>query len=107
GDAFVADLGIAAAQAVRTQEGKPSLVLSGSLEELGDLRVYGAVEKIDGTGLTVVPLPPGGVKEGDLVPLPPRSSREVRVGLPAELMLLRPVPSSGGYRVERIIHYER
>ncbi|MFL5355423.1 M14 metallopeptidase family protein [Archangium sp.] len=107
GEAFVADLGIAAAQAVRNHGGTLSLELSGSLEEFGDLRVYGAVEKVDATGLTAVPLPPGGVKEGDLVPLPPRNAREVRVGLPAELMLLRPVASSGSYRVERIIRYGR
>ncbi|PTL78930.1 M14 metallopeptidase family protein [Vitiosangium sp. GDMCC 1.1324] len=107
GEAFVADIGVAAAQAVRTREGTASVVLSGSIEELGDLRVYGAVEGVDGAGLTVVPLPPGGVKEGDLLPLPPRSGRELRVGLPAELMLLRPVVPSGTYRVERIIRYER
>lgn len=104
GDAFVADIGIAAAQAVRYPGGTPSLVLSGSIEEFGDLRVYGAVERVDGTGLTAVPLPEG-VKEGDLLPLPSRDALEVHVGLPAELMLLRPVASSGSYRVARIVRY--
>ncbi len=106
GESFVADIGVAAAQAVRSREGRASVVLSGFIEELGDLRVYGAVEVVEGTGLTVVRLPSLGVKEGDLLPLPPRSERALRVGLPAELMLLRPVEPAGSYRVERIIRYE-
>jgi Zinc carboxypeptidase len=107
GDAFVADVGVAAAQAVRTRDGTPAVVLAGSLEELGDLRVHGAVERVDGTGLTVVPLPSEGVKEGDTLPLPPRSGCTLRVGLPAELMLLRPAELEGRYRVERIFRYAR
>ncbi len=108
GDAFLADVGVAAALALRDQKGAPpTVVLTGSLEELGDLRVLGAVEEVDGTGLTVVPLPPEGVKEGDTLPLPPRSGLSLRPGLPAELMLLRPVAPAGSYRVERIIRYER
>ncbi|HYO53308.1 M14 metallopeptidase family protein [Archangium sp.] len=107
GDAFLADVGVAAVQAVRSREGIPSIVLAGSIEELGDLRVHGAVEVVEGTGLTAVPLPSQGVKEGDTLPLPPRSGRELRVGLPAELMLLRPVEPAGHYRVERVIRYER
>ncbi len=109
GEAFLADVGVAAAQAVRTREGTASVVLSGSIEELGDLRVYGAVEEVDGTGLTVVPLPSESerVKVGDTLSLPPRVERTLRVGLPAELMLLRPVEPPGNYRVERIIRYER
>ncbi|WP_375771307.1 M14 family metallopeptidase [Archangium gephyra] len=107
GDAFVADVGVAAAQAVRTREGTASVVLAGSIEELGDLRVYGAVEEVDGTGLTAVPLPSGSVRVGDSLPLPARSECSLRVGLPAELMLLRPVDPAGHYRVERILRYER
>jgi len=52
-----------------------------------------------------VPLSAQGVKEGDTLPLPPRSGLALRVGLPAGLMLLRPV-APGSYRVERIIRYE-
>ncbi|QRN95369.1 peptidase M14 [Archangium violaceum] len=105
GAAFLADVGVAATLAVRDREGSRSVVLTGTIEELGDLRVYGAVELVDGTGLTVVPLPPGGVKEGDVLPLPPRSALTLRVEQPAELMLLRPVEPAGNYRVERIIRY--
>ena len=60
-----------------------------------------------GTGLTVVPLPSDAIKEGDTLPLPSRSALSLRQGLPAELMLLRPVKPAGPYRVERIIRYER
>lgn len=105
GEAFIADVGVAATVAVRTRDGAPAVVLTGCVEELGDLRVLGAVEVVDGTGLTVVPLPANGVKEGDTLPLPPRSARALRVGLPAELMLLRPVDSAGQYRVERVLRY--
>lgn len=107
GEAFVADIGIAATQAVRTREGTSRVVLAGSIEELGDLCVHGAVQEVDGAGLTAVPLPPEGVKEGDVLPLPSRSGRTLGVGLPAELMLLRPEGSSGEYRVERIVRYAR
>ncbi|MGZ3457214.1 MAG: M14 family metallopeptidase [Archangium sp.] len=107
GEAFVADVGVAACQAVRTREGTPTVVLTGCIEELGDLRVLGAVEGVEGAGLTAVPLPSEGVKVGDTLPLPPRSARVLRVGLPAELMLLRPVEPAGLYRVERILRYER
>jgi hypothetical protein len=103
----VADVGVAATQAVRPVGGTPSVVLVGTVEELGDLRVYGAVEEVDGTGLTVVPLPAGGAKEGDSLPLPRRGERTLQVGLPAELMLLRPGAPGGPYRVERIVRYGR
>jgi hypothetical protein len=66
------------------------------------------IETVEGRGLTAVPLPSGSVvKEGDLVPLPPRSACEVKVGQPAELMLLRPAEPPGTWRVERLIRFER
>ncbi len=105
GDAFVADIGVAASQAVRLWQGAPRAVIAGTIAELGDLRVFGAIETIDGHGLTAVPLPTGGVKEGEIIPLPPRSECEVRIGQPAELMLLRPGGSADAWRVERIIRF--
>jgi hypothetical protein len=105
GEPFTADIGVAASQAVRVSEGTPVAVVAGMIAELGDLRVFGTVETVEARGLTAVPLPPGGVKEGDTVPLPPRRACEVRVGQPAELMLLR--PEGGAWRVERVIRLER
>jgi hypothetical protein len=107
GEAFISDIGVAATPAVRQRNGAPIAVFAGQIVELGDLRVFGAVETVDGRGLTAVPLPSTGIKEGALVPLPPRSACEVKVGQPAELMLLRPVEPPGTWRVERIIRFER
>lgn len=107
GEAFTADIGVAASPAVRSRQGWPVAVVAGAVAELGDLRVFGAIETVEAQGLTGVPLPAGAVKEGDTVPLPPRGACTVRVGQPAELMLLRPGAGSGGWRVERIIRFER
>jgi len=107
GEAFLADIGVATTPAVRLKQGVPTAVAAGQIVDLGDLRVFGVVETVDGRGLTAVPLPSGSIKEGELIPLPPRSACEVNVGQPAELMLLRPVEPPGSWRVERIIRFER
>ncbi|WP_238536561.1 M14 family metallopeptidase [Stigmatella aurantiaca] len=107
GDAFTADLGVAASPAVRERAGQAVAVMAGEIAELGDLRVFGAFETVEAEGLTAVPLPPGALKEGDTVPLPPRKDCTVRVGHPAELMLLRPDGRPEMWRVERIIRFDR
>ncbi|WP_224246206.1 M14 family metallopeptidase [Hyalangium gracile] len=106
GGPFLADVGVAASPSVRTVQGIPRAVVVGAIAELGDLRVFGASETVDGQGLTLVPLPSGDVKEGDLVPLPARRACEVGVGQIARLMLLRPVEPAGTWRVERIIRFD-
>ncbi|WP_224366575.1 M14 family metallopeptidase [Hyalangium versicolor] len=107
GDAFLADIGVAASPAIRMTNGTPRAVFLGAIAELGDLRVFGAIETVEGQGLTAVPLPARDVKEGDVVPLPPRSACEVAVGQIAKLMLLRPGEAAGAWRVERIIRFDR
>jgi hypothetical protein len=107
GEAFVADIGVATSPAVRQRQGGPVAVAAGQIVELGDLRVFGAIEAVEARGLTAVPLPSGNVKEGELFPLPPRGACEVKVGQPAELMLLRPAEPAGTWRVERVIRFER
>ncbi|HEX8703431.1 MAG TPA: M14 metallopeptidase family protein [Myxococcaceae bacterium] len=107
GEAFIADIGVATTPVVRLKQGVPTAVAAGQIVDLGDLRVFGVVELVDGRGLTAVPLPSAGIQEGALIPLPPRSACEVKVGQPAELMLLRPVEPAGSWRVERIIRFER
>ncbi len=107
GETFVSDVGVAAAQAVRTREGEPCVVLTGSIQALEEPRGWSAQETLVGEGLVAVPLPAEGAREGDIRPLPPRNLCVLRPGGPAELMLLRPLERSGDYRVERVIRYER
>jgi len=107
GEAFTADIGVAANQGVSTRSGSPRAIITGIIAELGDLRVFSPLEVVDGSGLTVVPLPSAEVREGDTVDLPPRSQCVLRVGQPVELMLLRPGAQDGRYQVERILRYER
>ena len=107
GEAFLADIGVAASPAVRKPDGTPRALVLGMIAELGDLRVFGAIETVEAQGLTAVPLPDRAVKEGDLVPLPSRRECELGVGQIAKLMLLRPVEPSGTWRVERIIRFDR
>jgi hypothetical protein len=106
GEAFVADIGVAASPVVRAREGTVRARVVGMIAELGDLRVFGAIETVDAHGLTAVPLPPGDVKEGDIVPLPARRECEVGVGQLAKLMLLRPEEPPGAWRVERVIRVD-
>jgi Zinc carboxypeptidase len=105
GDAFIADIGVAASRGVRTRDGVPSAVFTGTVQELGDLRGLQALDTVDGAGLTAVPLPNAAVEEGDRVTLPPRSECTLRPGQPARLMLLRPTGTPGDYRVERLLRY--
>ncbi|MBM7118610.1 M14 family metallopeptidase [Archangium primigenium] len=108
GEAFVADVGVEGLRAVRGEGSEARVVVTGRVEELGDLHVFGAQETLDVTGCWVVPLPPGDVGEGQVVPLPPREARTLRLEQPAELLVLRPLagaPERG--RVERVIRYAR
>lgn len=107
GDAFIADVGVAFSPAVRKQDGGTQAVMVGMIAELGDLRVFGSFETVDAAGLTVVPLPNREVREGELVPLPPRRECELGVGQLAKLMLLRPVEPAGTWRVERLLRFDR
>ncbi len=52
---FVGDVGIHATRVVRRDGGVRTLVLSSTIDDLGDLRTLGALFPIDGTGLVVAP----------------------------------------------------
>ncbi len=99
GAPFVADVGIAASR-VRRGTG---MAFSGRVEELGDLRTFGALEAVDATGLTVVPLAGLAVEPGEVVGLTERWRQPVTLGMSAQLMLLKPAGEPGRYRVERVI----
>ena len=102
---FIADIGIGASRVVVERDGRPQVSWSARIADLGDLRVYGALERIDATGLIAAPLYDTAVKPGDVVALPIRSTGlTIAVGQPGDLMLLRPA-AAGKYRVERVIRY--
>jgi hypothetical protein len=105
---FGADIGIGASRAVRRIGGVRKAVWVGRIEDLGDLRVFGAIETIDATGLIAAPLIGPMPNEGDVIALPPGSETgpAIAVGQPARLMLLAPQPD-GTYRVARTIVFDQ
>jgi hypothetical protein len=102
---FIGDVGIGASRAVRVSDGERRLQLSTRIDDIGDLHVFGGLEVIDATGLTLVPLD-GEPRIGDRVRLPEDGrfgdGRKIAVGEPADLVLLRP-DGEGSYLVERVI----
>ncbi|WP_324954795.1 M14 metallopeptidase family protein [Archangium sp.] len=107
GKPFTADVGISVTRAVRDNGQGPTLAHVGKVDELGDLRVLGALETVEGSGLFAVPLSGPGAKEGDTVHLPQPKQHAMQLGQPAELMLLKPLEKVSTYRIERIIRFDR
>jgi hypothetical protein len=106
---FTGDVGIVATRVVRRQGDERELGLVARIEDLGDLRVFGAMNEIDGTGLTLAPAFSDDLHAGAVVSMPDWSAREpggiIGPGQPARLVLLHPM---GGdkYRVERVIDFD-
>jgi hypothetical protein len=111
--AFTADIGISANRRVRTADGRRQIQLQASIADLGDLRTYGALRTIDGTGLMAAPLWDPSLKEGQEVDLPDwskqPSARTIAPGQSAEIVLMRPVsdPSrpASRYVIQTILKY--
>jgi zinc carboxypeptidase len=111
--AFTADIGIAANRRVRTVEGRREIQLQANIADLGDLRTYGALRTIDGTGLMAAPLWDASLREGQEVDLPDwskqPSARIIAPGQSAEIVLMRPVadPSrpASRYVIQTILKY--
>ena len=111
---FRGDIGIAGLRVVREVGADRKVGFAAKIEELGDLRVFGALETIDATGLTAAPLWDKSLKVGDEVTLPPPSrptspasptsptSPTLAPGQPAAVVLLRPT-AGGTYLVERVV----
>jgi hypothetical protein len=84
-----------------------------NIADLGDLRTYGALRTIDGTGLMAAPLWDASLEEGQQVDLPDwskqPSARIIAPGQPAEIVLMRPVadPSrpASRYVIQTILKY--
>ena len=93
--AFTADVGISANRRVRTIEGRRQIAIQSNIADLGDLRTYGALRVIDGSGLMAAPLWDPGLKEDQEVDLPDwskqPSARVIATGQPGEIVLMRPL----------------
>jgi hypothetical protein len=111
--AFTADIGISANRRVRTVEGRRQIQLQANINDLGDLRTYGALRTIDATGLMAAPLWDPSLKEGQEVDVPDwskqPSARTIATGQSAEIVLMRPVgdPSrpASRYVIQTILKY--
>ena len=106
---YTGDVGVGTTRGVRLVNGRREVVLSGRIEDLGDLRTSAAIEEIDATGLTLVPDVLPSAQVGDPVTLPDWSVTPARatitVGQPARFLLLRPGSPRGVYIVERVLGF--
>ena len=110
---FTADIGISANRRVRTVEGERQIQIQASINDLGDLRTYGALRTIDGRGHVAAPLWDPAITQGQEVDLPDfakaPSARTIAPGQSAEIVLLRPLndPSrpASRYVVDLILKY--
>ncbi|RPJ77951.1 MAG: peptidase M14 [Acidobacteria bacterium] len=104
---FVSDVGVGANRRVRMSASERQLVEALSIDDLGDLSLWGAYEVVDGTGLTLTPAFGQGQKVGDVVQLPDwkqkPSERTIATGQPADLFLLEPSGEAGSFRIRRIV----
>jgi hypothetical protein len=103
---FVADLGLVMNRRVREVNGRREVQRGMTIEDLGDLRTFGALTTIDGTGMTVVPLGNESVETGRTVDLPEWRSKlpsTIAVGQPARFLLLKPSAEPGTYVVELVM----
>jgi hypothetical protein len=104
---FTGDIGVGITRSVRSENGRREISLTGRIEDLGDLRVYGAIEEIDARGLTLAPSLLPSARPGDTVTLPDWSSTRpqttIEVGQPARFLLLLPAGPPNTYVVQRVI----
>jgi hypothetical protein len=93
--AFTGDIGISGNRRVRVVDGRRQIVMQSSINDLGDLRTYGAIRVVDGQGLVAAPLWDASLQEGQEVDLPDwkttPSARLIATGQPGEIVLMRPL----------------
>jgi hypothetical protein len=106
---FTGDVGIVATRVVRRQGDERTLGLVARIEELGDLRVFGAMHEIDGAGLVLAPAFAADLRAGATVSMPDWSARQpapiIAPGQPARLVLLRQI-GGNRFRVEQVIAFD-
>ena len=103
---FTADIGIVATRALRDPNGPRQLRTTTTIDDMGDLRTFGALRTIEASGLTAVPLTNDAIEAGQTVDLPEWKAKQketLGVGQPGRLALLRPAPEPGKYVVELVL----
>jgi len=106
---FTGDLALGSSRVVKEDpKGARQAVQALRVDDLGDMRVFDALETVDATGLFAVTNP--GWKEGEAVQVADwkafKSERPLAVGASSDIALLRPA-GTGSYTVVRIIRMER
>ncbi|MCC6161830.1 MAG: peptidase M14 [Acidobacteria bacterium] len=103
---FLADVGLAGTRVVRQQATGRTLHWQGSIQDVGDLRVYGALETIDATGLFVSPAYSDAPDGSDVLLPEPRADGKgprIALGAPARLWILRSGGTPGRYTLVRTV----
>ena len=104
---FTGDVGVGTTRTVRNENGHREISLTSRIEDLGDLRVYGAIEELDARGLTLAPNFLPSARPGDTLTLPDwtstRPQTTIEVGQPARFLLLSPAGQPNTYVVQRVI----
>jgi hypothetical protein len=106
---FTGDLALSSSRVVKTDaNGVRREVQALRVDDLGDMRVFGALETVDATGFFAVSN--RGWKEGETVQVGDwkafKSERPLAVGSTGDVALLKPA-GTGSYTVARIIRMER
>ncbi len=105
---FTGDVGLVVNRGVQVIDGERRLRVTTRVDDLGDLRVFGALETIDARGLTIAPLFDPALKLGDETAMPDWSTwkgNTIATGQRGDLVLLRPL-AGGRFRVERVFRGE-
>jgi hypothetical protein len=102
---FAGDVGLVVSRSPRMADGGKQLRVTTRIDDVGDLRVFGALETIEAEGLTVAPLFDPALKAGDEIQMPDWTAWKgstISTGQPGDLVLLRPI-AGGRFRVERVL----
>lgn len=106
---FRADVGMAGSRVVRQTPAGRTMRWQGTIQDLGDLRVYGALQTIDATGLFVAPAYTSAAPGAEVtLPAGPASGTAPRIapGGVARVWILRPTPVEGRYTLVRTVELE-
>jgi hypothetical protein len=103
---FTADIGIVASRRVQVVDGRRSVQVTSTVDDLGDLRTMGGLRTIDATAMTAIPIGDDQIEVGAVVDLPEwktRAKTTIAVGQTAGVALLKPAPQPGKFVVDAIL----